>query len=173
MVAKGNKLETRSGSGFPAYCPTGSLRGGDADEAISWLLAKTFVIPAEAGIHGVGSSLRGQTLSVWLGGFTPLRGARYVLSLDLAVSLPCGERVPSFASPIPSGDFLRSKTGPRKGDPEVTVATRLPCDARANGPGPKLGPQRTWASDIGPGHLPSALRFSASPTGGKVKSQTS
>ena len=48
----------------------------------------------------------------------------------------------SFHSPAGSESLLllRQKKEPRKGDPEVTVAARLPCDARANGPGPKLGP---------------------------------
>ena len=93
-------------------------------------------------------------------GFVPCRMQRFVFLLILSFHSPAGSE---------SLLLLRQKKEPRKGDPEVTVAARLPCDARANGPGPKLGPQRTWASDIGPGHLPSALRFSASPTGVKFK----
>ena len=49
----------------------------------------------------------------------------------------------------------------------MTVAARLPCDARTDGPALKLAP--CGRSDIRAGRLPSALRFSASPTGPKVK----
>ena len=61
----------------------------------------------------------------------------------------------------------QKKVTKEKASPKVTVAARLPCDARDLGPVHKLAPY--GRSNIWTGNLPRPLRFSASPTGPKVK----
>ena len=61
----------------------------------------------------------------------------------------------------------QKKVTKEKASPKVTVAARLPCDARDLGPVHKLAPY--CRSNIWTGNLPRPLRFSASPTGPKVK----
>ena len=88
-----------------------------------------------------------------------LRCASCFFLFSWVVSLPCGERVPSFASPKEG----TKKRRPGGDGPSGYPAMLAPMGRDLN--------SALRASDLGPGLLPLPLRFSASPTGVKFKNE--